>query len=135
MNSSSADAAYTDGVVASITFWQEVFNNTEIWDNKPPVLTTGQIFAVTNHPKISIFTTDQKLEYIYRQRWIDAFRQPWEAYALLRRTRMTPHEAPLAEHYRFSYPPSEVENNPDNWAAQIGKMGADEPQTKIWWIP
>ncbi len=135
LDTDQANILYNNGVVASLTFWQNVFVNTEIWVNAPPVLTTGQIYGVANHPRIDIFNKENKLEYIYRQRWIDAFRQPWEAYALLRRTRMTPHEAPLAEHYRFPYPPSEVENNPDNWAAQVSLMGADDVQTKIWWVP
>ncbi|GJM36136.1 MAG: hypothetical protein DHS20C18_51370 [Saprospiraceae bacterium] len=134
-NEAEADGEYTNGVVASLTFWQNVFVNSTIWVNAPPTLTTGQIFAVSNHPRISIFTSTNKLEYIYRQRWIDAFRQPWEAYSLTRRTKMTPHEGNLAEHYRFPYPPSEAENNPTNWSNQLSKMGEDSPKTKIWWIP
>jgi hypothetical protein len=38
-------------------------------------------------------------------------------------------------HYRFAYPPGEVENNPDNWADQVAKMGEDSHLTKIWWMP
>jgi len=40
----------------------------------------------------NVTTDEEKLEFIYTQRWLDAFRQPWEAYALVRRTGMTPRE-------------------------------------------
>jgi hypothetical protein len=72
---------------------------------------------------------------VYKQRWLDAFRQPWEAYALMRRTSATPLEGPLPQHYRFSYPPSEAGNNPDNWSVQVSKMGKDDPTVKVWWMP
>ena len=76
----------------------------------------------------------QLLEKVYAQRWIDAFRQPWEAYALTRRTQLTPVEGERAIHYRIEYPASEAENNPENWSDQIAKMGGDSEQVKVWWI-
>lgn len=130
-----SDGEYTLGLVESIEFWQNVAFNCEIWTNAATPLTSGEIFGVTNHPQLSIFLATDKLSLIYAQRWLDAFRQPWEAYALLRRTGQTPHEGDLIQHYRFSYPPGEIENNPDNWAAQVSKMGGDSPLTKIWWMP
>ncbi|MCB9282699.1 MAG: SusD/RagB family nutrient-binding outer membrane lipoprotein [Lewinellaceae bacterium] len=130
-----AEAEYTEGVVNSLKFWQDVFVNTPIWVNAPPVLTEGEFFQIVNHPRISIFTNQNKLELIYAQRWLDAFRQPWEAYSLLRRTGATPREKPMPEYYRFSYPPSEVENNPQKWAEQLSKMGEDSPRVKVWWMP
>lgn len=128
-----ADAAYTLGVVASIKMWQNIVSNTEIWVNKQATLSSGQIFSVVNHPNISIFGNENKLELIYQQRWLDAFRQPWEAYSLMRRTHTTPHEGELAQHFRFAYPPSESQNNPENWANQVAKMGDDSEVTKVWW--
>ncbi len=132
-NSSQADAAYTLGVVASLKMWQNIVNGTAIWENKQPTLSSGQIFSVVNHPNISIFTSENKLGLIYQQRWIDSFRQPWEAYSLMRRTRMTPHEGDLTEHFRFAYPPSESSDNPENWAAQLARMGEDSEKVKVWW--
>ncbi|MBR9922658.1 MAG: SusD/RagB family nutrient-binding outer membrane lipoprotein [Bacteroidetes bacterium] len=129
-----AKSEYTIGVVSSMSFWQDVFVNTPIWTNKPPELSEGEFYSVTNHPEISIFTATDKLEFIYKQRWLDAFRQPWEAFALQRRTQATPLEGDYPEYYRFSYPPSEAENNPDNWADQSGKMGGDDPGVKVWWM-
>ena len=133
-NISEAEGEYTLGVVNSMTFWQNIFINTPIWENKPPVLSEGNFFQIVNHPRISIFGSSDKLSLVYAQRWIDAFRQPWEAYALTRRTDATPREGDRPIHYRFSYPPSEVANNPNNWEEQVMKMGEDTPQTKIWWM-
>ncbi|MEL6653506.1 MAG: SusD/RagB family nutrient-binding outer membrane lipoprotein, partial [Bacteroidota bacterium] len=90
-NQSLAEAEYTSGVVASIEFWQDVMVNSEAWVNKPAVLSVGEVFAAVNHPRLSIFsTTEDKLELIYAQRWLDAFRQPWEAFALMRRVKSVP---------------------------------------------
>lgn len=129
-----ARAEYTTGVVTSIKFWQSVFQITGIWENAPAVLSSGEIFSVTNHPKINIFTSNDQLNLIYAQRWMDAFRQPWEAYALLRRTQATPREGTIPNYYRFEYPSTEIQNNADNWAEQVNKMGEDSPEVKVWWM-
>jgi len=131
---SLAEAEYTLGVVSSLQFWQNVFVNTPIWVHAPPVLSEGDMFAIANHERISIFTNANKLELIYAQRWLDAFRQPWEAWSLLRRTGATPREGAIPEYYRFSYPPSEAENNPQNYHDQVARMGADTPSVKVWWM-
>ncbi len=134
MDEGNAMAEYTTSVVASIKFWQKMVTGSSIWTNGPTILSEGEIFAVVNQPRLNIFTNDNKLEMIYAQRWIDAFRQPWEAYALWRRTNMTPRTGDAPAYYRFSYPPSEAENNPDNWSAQVGRMGDDSPAVKVWWM-
>ena len=126
-------AEYDKGIRSSILFWQAMANNTPIWENKPPALATNQEFETINHPAV-IFSEGDKLKRIYTQRWIDAFRQPWEAYALSRRTEMTPVEGERAKHYRFAYPPSEIENNSENWNTQVARMGGDHSEIKMWWI-
>ena len=134
MDVDAAEGEYTIALVESIKFWQSMFIGSPIWENAPPILSEGEIYGVANHPLISIFTNDNKLELIYTQRWMDAFRQPWEAFALWRRTGMTPRTGDTPEYYRFAYPPSEAENNPENWTDQIGRMGADSPKVKVWWM-
>lgn len=130
-----AETEYSSGVASSITFWQNVMVNTAIWEKKPPVLSSSEIFMRINHERISIFNpANDKLELIYRQRWIDAFRQPWEAFALLRRTDATPRESAPNSFYRFTYPPSEAEKNPENWQNQVASMGSDQSDVKIWWM-
>jgi hypothetical protein len=133
-SSSDAEIAYTDGLVASIKFWQGIVTGSAIWANQPPILTEGQIFAATAHPRLNIFTSTDKLQMIYSQQWLDAFRQPWEAYALWRRTGATPREGDAPVYYRFAYPPSEATNNPEHWAEQVAKMGEDSPAVKVWWM-
>ena len=130
-----AEETYFESVVASFTFWQSMATGSAIWENKPPILSTGQLFAAANHPRLFIFSLPNKRELIYAQAWLDQFRQPWEAFALWRRTQMTPREGTAPAYYRFAYPPSEAQNNPENYAAQVAKMGADAPNVKVWWMP
>lgn len=135
MNEATASNEYTLGLVNSMRFWQNIMANTTIWTNAPELLNEGDFFAVANRPELSIFTSDDKLNLIYTQRWMDNFRQPWEAFALGRRTGWaTPREGEAPTFNRFSYPPSEAINNPENWADQVAKMGEDSEQVKIWWM-
>ena len=100
-----ARAQYTQlGWLLQLSSGRSVFQNTGIWDNTPAVLSSGEIFSVANHPKINIFTSNDQLNLIYAQRWMDAFRQPWEAYALLRRTQATPREGAIPNYYRLDIP-------------------------------
>lgn len=79
---------------------------------------------------------EEKLELLYAQRWLDAYWQPWEAYALTRRTGKTPREGDPINHFRMPYPPSEVEYNSANvFDAIANQGGGDAPEFKIWWIP
>jgi len=133
----TASGFYNLGVVASINFWQSIRNNSTIWENRgqaPLDLTQGEMFALTNHPKLNITQAADPLQKIYVQRWIDAFTQPWEAYSLLRRTGKTPKEGESIQHYRFPYPPSEGIDNSENYQAQVAKMGEDSEQVKVWWM-
>ncbi|MEM7372426.1 MAG: SusD/RagB family nutrient-binding outer membrane lipoprotein [Bacteroidota bacterium] len=135
-NTPLAETEYTTGVAASMKFWQNIMVNSGIWENKAPILNSTEIFIRVNNLNISIFhPQNDKLQLIYTQRWLDAFRQPWEAFALLRRTNATPREGTPNTFFRFSYPPSETEKNPDNWNQQLQKMGADASTTKVWWMP
>jgi hypothetical protein len=130
----TAEGEYTLGLVHSLSFWQNIVQNSAVWKNKPTPLTEGEIFNVTNHPRFSIFTTNDKLQFIYAQLWLDAFRQPWEAFALWRRTGMTPREGSAPAFYRFPYPPSEATSNSANYSAQLSLMGRDERDVKVWWM-
>ena len=129
-----AKQEYNEGIASSILFWHSIVDNTPIWVNKPPPLGINEEFVTINHPNVKFSGAPDKLERIYAQRWIDAFRQPWEAYALSRRTMATPLEGERAVHYRFPYPPSEIENNQENWSKQVGIMGSDSEEVKVWWM-
>lgn len=126
-----ADMEYFAGALASCGFWINVMNESAIWENVDPGFAGTDPYNVAN----LIFFTEDKLALIYAQRWLDAFRQPWEAYALARRTRQTPREGDPIEHFRLPYPPSEKENNTTNCMNAISNQGGDDPEYKIWWIP
>lgn len=134
-STSTAEGEYTIAVANSVDFWQNIVSGSQIWVNAPDLLNGNEVFTIANHPRNDIFSQDNKLELIYKQRFIDSFRQPWEAYALVRRTNgATPHEGDLIAHHRFPYPPSESINNPDNWETQVAKMGEDTERVKVWWM-
>jgi hypothetical protein len=105
--------------------------DTPMWVNIDPGHGATNAYNVAN----LIFFTEDKLALIYAQRWLDAFRQPWEAYSLARRTRQTPREGDPINHFRLPYPPSEIENNAANCTDAISRQGGDDPQSKIWWVP
>ena len=137
-----ADIEYMNGINSSIDYWMEVANNSRL-----PV--SGQKFPdmisiPPNLDAISVLNVfgswmagsdEEKLRNIYTQRWLDAFRQPWEAFALTRRTNMTPREGDPINYFRLPYPPSEAEYNTANWQDAVSKQGGETPEYKLWWIP
>lgn len=134
IDESAASGIIYETIVKSISFWQNLVVGSSIWENSPPILSSGELYATVNQPQLYVFDIDNKLEFLYAQRWLDAFRQPWEAFALWRRTGLTPRTGDALAYYRFAYPPSEATNNPDNWAEQVSKMGGDLPEVKVWWM-
>jgi len=124
-------AEYFEGVVASMEFWDGVKENSTIWVYTDPRYESVNLYNVAN----LIFFTEEKLKLLYAQQWIDLIRQPWEAFCLIRRTGQTPWEGEPLNYFRLPYPPSEAENNPENWSAQVTKMGGDVSTVKMWWMP
>ncbi len=136
------EAEYLNGIGASVDWWMETSDRLklplsgvafpdqiQIPDGLGPY-SVQEVFGMWN-----VTTEEEKLEFIYTQRWLDAFRQPWEAYALTRRTGMTPREGDPIEHFRMPYPPSEVEYNTTNWTEALANQGGDTPDFKLWWMP
>ena len=135
-NDFNADAEYAEGIKASIKFWYSVVGKTQRWtEDKPAAPTDGEIYRYIYHPAVSFSGNGFKLELIYAQRWLDLFRQPWEAYALARRTGKTPRAGDPLTYNRFTYPASESEYNKANWAEQVATMGGkDVKEGKVWWM-
>jgi hypothetical protein len=132
-----ASFRHQEGMLASMEFWQNLVLNSRIWENQPPIFSTGEMFAVTENPRYKlVFGGDEteNLAKVYAQRWVDYFRQPWEAFTLLRQTDLLPREKPSNEFFRFQYPISETAYNFDNWSEQAAKMGGDETNVKLWWM-
>jgi len=142
MDQDLADIEYMNGINTSIEWWMNVCGNAQLplshlWlpeaIDVPGDLDASSVLM--HFGSWNATTDEEKLNFIYTQWWLDAFRQPWEAYALARRTGRTPREGDPMVHYRLPYPPSEVEYNSDNCAQAIADQGGDGPDSKIWWTP
>ena len=133
---------YLNGINSSVSWWMDVAENSRLPSSGltfPEKITIpGNLNAASVQFRYGFWNAtsdEEKLEFIYLQRWLDAFRQPAEAYALTRRTQMTPREGNMIDHFRLPYPPSEVESNSANWAEAVANQGGDATGVKIWWIP
>jgi len=134
-----AQTEYNAGITTSVNFWVGQAINSTVWVvNKPAGLPTATTMtALLTNPKV-LFNATTALQQIYAQEWIDMFRQPWEAWTLLKRTgRATPTDATNSTNYvstygglnRYQYPSSEKSYNFKNWQAETN--GNDVVGTKI----
>jgi hypothetical protein len=94
------------------------------------------------NPKVAFTGTSQDaVNKIYAQEWLSFFRQPWLAFNLWRRTNDTPvdpNSNPSASYttfYRLPYAQDEAVNNTDNYNAEITKIGGNNSNVKVWWMP
>jgi hypothetical protein len=142
LDPAQADIEYMNGINTSVTWWVGVsedlklrLSGTKFTDviNIPAGLGPNSVLSVFGSWMAT--SDEEKLRFIYTQRWIDAFRQPWEAYALARRTGMTPREGDDINHFRLPYPPSEAEYNTANWQDAVSRQGGETSEYKLWWIP
>jgi len=132
-----AASRYQEGVIVSVNYWKGLVQNSAIWSNKPPIPSIADAFQLSANAKYAMTfdgDTEENRRKIYEQRWVDSFRQPWEAFSLLRRTNLVPREREANQFYRFQYPQSEVAFNSDNYETQIATMGGDRTDIKIWWM-
>ncbi|MCD4731691.1 MAG: SusD/RagB family nutrient-binding outer membrane lipoprotein [Bacteroidales bacterium] len=140
---SLGEIEYMNGINASAEWWIGVSEGSILplsgitFGEKVTIPSGLGSFSILNVFGMWNATTDEeKLKFIYTQRWLDAFWQPQEAYALARRTGLTPREGDPIGHFRLPYPPSEQEFNSENWfKAMDNQGGGDTPDFKIWWIP
>jgi hypothetical protein len=142
VNKERADEEYMNGINASVEWWLDVAENSKLPVSRlsfpemveiPDELDASSVLV--RFGSWNAATEEEKLQYIYTQWWLDAFRHPWEAYALARRTGMTPREGAPIDHYRLPYPASEAEFNSANWAQAVADQGGETPGDKIWWVP
>lgn len=137
-----ADIEYMNGVNSSVKWWMNTAENSKLPlsgmtfpDMIPIPEGLNESSVLVHYGSWNAGSEEEKLEFIYTQWMIDAFRQPWEAYALARRTGKTPREGQPINHFRLPYPPSEVEYNSANCATAIARQGGDDFSNKIWWTP
>lgn len=144
----AAKTEYENGVKSSINFWTTMAMKSAVWkENKPTALPTpAQLNVILSNPKVAFSTTlnnSNALKLIYAQRWLDNFRQPYEAWALARQTDATPkstidnnlYENEFGYIHRLNYADKEYQYNRDNTLeATKGQTKAKEWQTtKMWW--
>ena len=153
LSSTELDQMIFQGVNQSCIFWAHIPQNTNRWTYFYPQYTNfigsldiwslGQKMA-SNVMNYAVYmnsdfdyTNEAYLTFIYQQRWLNLFRQPWEAWALARRTLATPtttNHAKLTS-YRMEYPQKEIEYNYENYTTQLARMShGDTRQTKVWWM-
>ncbi len=137
-----ADVEYMNGLNASVEWWMKVAKESRLplsgmtFPEMIPIPANLNASSVLNrYGSWNAHSEQEKLEFIYAQWFLDAFRQPWEMYALARRTGKTPRIGAPIQHFRLPYPPSEVEFNSVNCALAVASQGGDQPVAKLWWIP
>ena len=133
------EVEYLNGISSSIDWWTEVANNSKLplsgiaFTDKVQIPSGIGVFSVQNvFGMWNAKTEEEKLRFLYTQRWLDAFRQPWEAFALTRRTNMTPREGNAMTYCRLPYATSEAEYNTANWSEAVANQGGDNFESKIW---
>lgn len=146
-NMANAKIHYEEGVRSSVNFWTNMAMNSSVWVvNKPSALPTPeQLTWITTNPKVAFSTTlsqPDALSLIYAQAWLDLFRQPYEAWALQRRTDQTPMsetshnlwQNEYGDYLRLNYADAEYQYNRDNVSAITGdKSAQDWMATRVWW--
>ncbi len=78
------------------------------------------------------------LRKIATQAWLATLFQPWEAWAIVRRTGLTPKDPNYAPSVvnKLPYPDDENINNHENWqAATNGASPGQQVLQKIYWMP
>ena len=135
----NASNEYMSGIQASLTFWRTTLSRTNLLKGSPfdtlvKIPTNLTLNLIINKVGFWNFTSyDQKLNLIYTQQWIDFFRQPAEAFALVRRAYgKLPREGAALNYFRFMIPPSEVQYNLANYSSAYGT--SDLTTTKVWWM-
>ena len=147
------DQMLYQGIYQSCLFWSHIPQNTSRWTyfytQYTDYIANLDIWSWSNKMAANVmnyavymntdfdYTNEAYLTLIYQQRWLNLFRQPWEAWALARRTMRTPTTTDHAKltSYRMEYPQKEIEYNYENYSAQLSRMShGDTRQTKVWWM-
>ncbi len=134
-----AKAEYEAGVRASVAFWYDYVLESPVWLTKPAPPTALQITAMLANPKVLYNGANDAdaLRKIATQAWLATMFQPWEAWAIARRTQLTPRDPglPAPAINRMPYPDDENTNNHDNWQkASGGKSPTDQVAVKVYWM-
>lgn len=134
-----AKAQYEAGIRSSVDFWYAYTQQSTVWTTKPTAPTPAQMTAMLANPKVIYNGANDAdaLRKIATQAWLATMFQPWESWAIVRRTQLTPRDPglpPLSVN-RMPYPDDENVNNHENWQkATGGKSPTDQVPVKVYWM-
>lgn len=138
-----ANQEYQAGLTASVNFWYTYVakSSSGIWPASKPVLGANAIAAFLAHPRVALVAGDNtgNLNKIITQAWLAALWEAPEAWAIARRTGLTPKAANYNPQVfnKLPYPGDEAVNNKDNWIKATN--GVDKPDVqatqKVYWMP
>lgn len=139
-NITLAKSEYEAGITSSVDFWYTYTKNSDVWTTKPTAPTPVQMTAFLTNPKVAYNGANDAdaLKKIATQAWLATMFQPAEAWAIVRRTGLTPKDANTVPStvVKLPYPNDESVNNAENWRAATG--GADptaQSKVKVYWMP
>ncbi|SEL67914.1 SusD/RagB family nutrient-binding outer membrane lipoprotein [Parapedobacter koreensis] len=139
-NTTLAKQEYEAGITASVDFWYAYAQNSQAWGVKPTPPTDAEMEAFLTNPDVAYDGSNNAdaLTKIATQAWIATLFEPAEAWAIVRRTGLTPLAPGTTRStiYKLPYPDAERINNNANWMAVTG--GAEAPEqtaTKVYWMP
>lgn len=141
-NSAKAKESYEAGIRASMETWFSFVGlinaGTYKWMiQQPAIPSAADVTAYINRANI-VYSSDEAtaLKQIYKQVWIDSFRQPWVAFNLYCRSGATPHASGDTQEYakfrRVPYPPSEETYNTQNFSNALNG-NANDFKRKLFW--
>lgn len=140
-NFAQADAEYKAGLTASINFWYSYVASTSggIWPSSKPTLGATDIATFLANPNVALVAGDNtgNVKKIVTQAWMAAIFEAPEAWAIARRTGLTPKSATYTAPNinKFPYPNDEAVNNRDNWMkAGNGDAPDAEAAKKVYWM-
>lgn len=134
-----AKTEYEAGIRSSVAFWYAYTELSTVWSTKPTPPTALQMTTMLTNPKVLYNGANDAdaLKKIATQAWLATMFQPWEAWAIVRRTQLTPRDPalPPLSINRMPYPDDENVNNHDNWQkATGGKSPTDQVSVKVYWM-
>ncbi|MBO9730067.1 MAG: SusD/RagB family nutrient-binding outer membrane lipoprotein [Chitinophaga sp.] len=138
-NTTLAKTEYEAGLKASVDFWYAYTQQSQIWLQKPPAPDATKMNAFINHPAVAYNGANDAdaLKKIATQAWLATMFQPAEAWAIVRRTGLTPKD-PLynpGSINKLPYPDDENVNNHENWnKVTKGATPAEQVATKVYWM-
>ena len=133
-NGATAASLYESGVRAAMRHWSIIAGSAG-------TINQAAIDAYVANNALVSGTLDQQLQQLYTQFWVSIFPNADEVYNNWRRTgypALVPNNYPTNAtggqiFRRFEYPISEQNLNTANYNAVIGRQGADDLMTRVWW--